>query len=149
MYRVCATDKIRWSTLLPATAEIEKINRKHYCRMSQTKPKQTQLVLPTSTLAAGLSTPIAFRIVAPSFVTWMLSFLSVDCSILSYQTNHGKRRPIQLLFTLCVRFHTLWKRSISSVWCTRTSAVLKKSQKLLCISNIWAKYCCDIHSLIN
>jgi len=28
-----------------------------------------KLFLPTRTLAAGLSTPIAFRIVAPSFVT--------------------------------------------------------------------------------
>jgi len=51
--------------------------------------RQKQALLPTSTLAAGLSTPIAFRIVAPSFVTCMLSFLSIDCSILSYKTNYS------------------------------------------------------------
>jgi len=45
---------------------------------------------PTRTLAAGLSTPIAFRMVAPSFVTWMLWCLSDDCRILSCHTEHSR-----------------------------------------------------------
>ena len=40
---------------------------------------------PTSTLAAGLSTPIAFKIVAPSLVTCIVSFLPMLCKILSFK----------------------------------------------------------------
>ena len=41
---------------------------------------------PTKIFAAGLSTPIAFKIVAPSFVT-CISFLSEPCNILSYNSK--------------------------------------------------------------
>ncbi len=64
--------------------------------------------LPTRTFAAGLSTPMAFSIVAPSFVTCIESPLPMLCRILSCEENRITSNKIKSLFThtktkLCVK----------------------------------------------
>lgn len=47
-------------------------------------------LLPTKILAAGLSTLIDFKIVAPSLVTWTSQFWPVDCKILSFRKQEKR-----------------------------------------------------------
>lgn len=82
-----------WAREQPVAAEIiNKTNKRQleFCWHANRKNAHENFNLPTRTLAAGLSTPMAFRIVAPSLVTWTVSLLELLCRILSFKGNKQK-----------------------------------------------------------